>query len=81
LKFNRAWKENSGNFVVYDGIRTELAKPDFARSETIDQQISVKAPAVTGNFKLVLTLVQEGVCWFEDKGFAPADLDVEVCKR
>jgi len=75
------WKENGGNFVVYDGIRTELTKPDFAPSETIDQQISVKAPAVPGKFKLVLTLVQEGVCWFEDKGFEPAVLEVEVSNR
>lgn len=72
------WKKGSGVSLVYDGIRTELTKPYLAPGETIEQEIIVEAPAVPGKFKLVLTLVQEGVCWFEDKGFTPAVLDINV---
>lgn len=72
------WTRNGNDFLIYDGIRTELMKPEVYPGETIEQQICVEAPKVPGKLKLVLTMVQEGVCWFEDRGLNPALLDIEI---
>jgi FkbM family methyltransferase len=72
------WKKINGDFHIYDGIRTEFSKPELIAGENVDQKIVIQAPRESGNYKLVLTLVQEGVCWFEDRGFEPATLNIEV---
>lgn len=75
------WTKTNGDLFIYDGIRTELMKPELSPGEAIEQQISIEAPNVPGKYRLVLTIVQEGVCWFEDRGFKPAVLDIEVSNR
>lgn len=73
------WTRNYGSdFFIYDGIRTELMKPELSPGETLEQQIRIEAPNESGEFKLILTLVQEGVGWFEDRGFEPALLNIQV---
>lgn len=72
------WAKNDSDFLIYDGIRTELIKPEVSPGETINQQIRIEAPKVPGKFQLVLTMVPEGVCWFEHRGFEPALLNIEV---
>jgi hypothetical protein len=39
------------------------------------------APENEGKYILEITLVNEGVFWFEDKGFSPKKLDVLVVKK
>lgn len=72
------WTRNGSDFLIYKGIRTELIKPEVTHGETFEQRIRIEAPNKRGKFKLVLTLVQEGVCWFEDRGFEPALLNIGV---
>jgi len=72
------WTRDGSGFLIYDGLRSELMKPEVTPGETLEQQIRIEAPQERGRFKLVLTLVQEGVCWFEDRGFEPALLNIEV---
>lgn len=72
------WTRTDGDILIYDGIRTKLIKPELLPSHATGQQISIIAPNVPGKYRLVLTMVQEGVCWFEKKGFEPAVLDIEV---
>jgi FkbM family methyltransferase len=72
------WKNSYGDFLIYDGIRTELKKPEIFPGDIIEQIIYIAIPGVPGEFKLVLTLVQEGVAWFEDRGFEPAEIDIKV---
>ena len=72
------WKKKGGNILIYDGIRTDLTQLDFFPGETLQQKVRVASPDVPGKFQLILTLVQEGVCWFEERGFEPAVLDFEV---
>jgi hypothetical protein len=40
--------------------------------------MTIRAPESKVVYQLVLTLVQEMVCWFEERGFEPARLEVEV---
>jgi hypothetical protein len=50
--------------AVFDGLRTRIpvAKPGFAVNTSMD----LEAPAAQGRFRFRLTLVQEGVRWFDE---------------
>lgn len=72
------WKHRNGSNHTYDGLRTTLDGAEIAPGKTFEQHMTVTAPSEKGRFQLVLTLVQEGVCWFEDRGFKSAELDIEV---
>jgi len=72
------WNNQDDSTLIYDGIRSQIDSAEVAIGETIEQKMTVLAPCEKGNFRLVLTLVQEGVCWFEDRGFKCAELDVKV---
>ncbi len=72
------WLNEDGSVYLYDGIRTPLSCEEIKPSQQIKQKIDVQTPATAGKYTLVLTLVQEGICWFEDKGFNPYLIDVVV---
>jgi FkbM family methyltransferase len=72
------WENANGDPLIFDGLRTELIEPELPPAGTAQQYISVTPPKLPGKYKLVATMVQEGVCWFEDKGFEPVVLDIEV---
>lgn len=40
--------------------------------------LTVRAPAVAGDYYLEVDLVQESVCWFKSRGFSPARLLIRV---
>ncbi len=61
--------------VVFDGERTRLETSLMPGGER-DMRVSVVAPSVAGQYVLRLTLVQEGVAWF-DEGGAHAFSDVQ----
>src|SRR5262249_10153545 len=71
-------KNLNGQYLIYDGIRTELKAQIVHPGETIEEVIQVVAPSFKGRFKLILTFVQEGVSWFEERGFGAAILELEV---
>ena len=48
------------------------------REHCHEEAIRVVAPSEKGKFKLILSVVQEGVSWFEDKQFKSANGLVEV---
>ena len=67
----------SGAAVVVDGKRAELGDP-LGAGQASDLQILVEAPDTAGRYLLRLSMVQEDVAWFMDRG-APgweAALDV-----
>jgi SAM-dependent methyltransferase len=64
--------------VVFDGIRTNLSPP-LGPQQTCEVPATVKAPASAGRYRLVMTLVQEGCCWFDTiEGFASASAEISV---
>ena len=72
------WQNADGSHQIYDGVRTRLKCQVVSTGSTVKEAISVVVPRVKGNFKLILTVVQEGVCWFEDKGFECATASITV---
>lgn len=72
------WKNIDGQYLIYDGLRTVLKDQMAHPGKPVEEVIQVMAPSLKGRFKLILTFVQEGVCWFEDRGFQAAILEMEV---
>ncbi|MEX3951312.1 sulfotransferase family 2 domain-containing protein [Paraburkholderia sp. EG287B] len=65
--------------VVFDGERTTL-HASLMPGEEREMQALVVAPSVAGTYVLRLTLVQEGIAWFDD-GDSNAFAEVEVTVR
>jgi Wzt-like putative exopolysaccharide export protein len=74
------WLKDSGEIMVFDGMRTPLPADGVGPGQALGAEMLVEAPREAGIYILVLTLVQELVGWFEDKGFEAARLEVEVEK-
>lgn len=66
------WFDASGAVVIADGERTVLNEGWVgAQGEAVCEMVVVM-PEVAGVYRLMLTLVQEGVAWFETMGFEAA---------
>jgi hypothetical protein len=71
------WLDESGNMVIFDGLRTPLPQ-DMRGGDEADLHVSVKAPVSPGAYTLRITLVQENVAWFDSQGLDPLDLPVLI---
>lgn len=63
------WLKADGSTYQHDGLRTPLACESLAPGKASNEVVTVIPPETKGSYQLVLTLVQEGVCWFEERGF------------
>jgi len=63
--------------VVWDGLRTRLPR-DIAPGEAVAVEMAIVAPPASGDYRLVLDLVQEGVTWFSQQGAEVATFDRRV---
>lgn len=59
-------RRDSGEVVVWDGLRTLLPR-DLHRGDADDVVIAVRAPAEPGEYVLELSLVKEGVTWYDGR--------------
>lgn len=72
------WLPSQGDKpIVWDGVRTALPH-DIAPGETFTAQVTVVPPKDPGYYRLQVTLVQEGVIWFEGKGASTLTVPVTV---
>jgi hypothetical protein len=71
------WIDHGGRAVVMDGKRAELPR-DVQSGETVYLVLSADPPPLPGRYTLRLTMVQEGVSWFDAVAGGAADLSVEV---
>ncbi len=72
------WRINGALRDHYDGVRTELPHDLGPRQQAIVDNVHVAAPAQAGVYDLEITLVQENVTWFEQKGSDILSLRVSV---
>ncbi len=72
------WYDMDGNTVLFDGARTPLPIRALNPGITVRGSALVEAPRIPGRFSLELTLVQEQVFWFEDRGFVMEKCEVDV---
>lgn len=72
------WLKPNGECAVYDGERTPLPRNEIKPGQTVTCIANIKTPAEPGKYQLILTLVQEQVAWFEDKGFKPLHYVMDI---
>jgi len=71
------WLDSTGKIIVLDGIRTPLPN-DLAPGSSVNLQARIQAPDRPGSYTLQLTVVQESVAWFENKGATTLDITITV---
>jgi len=72
------WIDAGGDKVIFDGIRTPLPFRTVRAGSVIRVHALVEAPNQIGDFVLELSLVQESVCWFEERGFNTCKICVHI---
>lgn len=73
------WQAPDDSWLEFDGERTPLPR-DLAPGETVHHYLTLKAPPQPGSARLHLTLVQEGVGWFDQHGCPALIIPVSVEK-
>ena len=71
------WNDIVGNSIVFDGLRTHLPY-SLSSNDKAKIDITVQTPSSRGRYQLVFSLVQEGVAWFEEKGFIPPVIEIDI---
>lgn len=76
VKLGNHWLSGETMLVRDDG-RTDLPR-DVRAGETVELELPVTPPAITGRVQLELDMLQEFVAWWRDAGSQSARLDVEI---
>lgn len=80
VNFSYNWFDFKGNKVVFDGERTALPK-NLAPHDSIKLNAVIKFPERPGKYTLILSMVQEGVTWFNDQGAQAPKIPVTITSR
>ena len=72
------WRRANGEMHTWEGIRTPLPSRIVKSGVKTRASAMVETPMENGRFSLELTLVQEQVCWFEERGFATSCLEANI---
>ncbi len=73
------WIDNSGNVLTtIDDNRAQLDRRVVRPGESDALKLPVTAPPNPGAYTLWVSMVQEGVAWFYDKGSKPLVMHVTV---
>jgi len=71
------WLNQSGRDVIHDDGRAPLIR-NLNPGETVELELVVNAPKVSGDYLLELDMLQEGVAWFAMQGSATVRIPVKV---
>ena len=71
------WLNRKGETVVFDGLRTPLPR-DLGPGDSVALKAAIQAPEKAGTYTLEITLVQERVAWYPEKGGEKLSLAVTV---
>jgi hypothetical protein len=69
---------NGGQILPIEGARTALGKAKMTPNDSVSQDVTVVAPGTPGNYELQITLVEEGVVWFNLAGAKPLSIPTTV---
>lgn len=71
------WLNKKGEIVVFDGLRTPLPR-DLEPGGSVALKAAIRAPEKAGTYTLEITLLQELVAWYPEKGGAKLSRAVTV---
>jgi hypothetical protein len=74
------WLDERGNPIVWDGLRTPLARV-VQPGETLRQELAVRAPIPPGRYRVGVDLVEEHRFWLAELGNEPLEEEIEVGPR
>ncbi|HWE37872.1 MAG TPA: methyltransferase domain-containing protein [Isosphaeraceae bacterium] len=77
IRLGNHWRDADGDIVAFDDGRAPLPR-DLGPGDSAEVELLVHPPKAPGRHRLELDVIQEGICWFEARGSAPARLDVDV---
>ncbi|MGA8599126.1 MAG: FkbM family methyltransferase [Bryobacteraceae bacterium] len=72
------WLDNTDNVLPIEGNRAFLTRAVVRPGESDALKLDVTAPPDPGSYKLWISMVQEAVSWFYDRGAKPLVLQVTV---
>lgn len=78
--FSYHWLDVNEKVLVWDGERTDLPSP-VPPQASISLNATIKAPDIPGKYTLRLTMVQEGVAWFDEEAAKTEDIVVTVVEK
>ncbi len=71
------WIDDRGRYTAFEGLRTPLPK-DVPPGTAVDIDLRVRLPERQGRYILEVSLLQDGVAWFHDKGVEPLRLQISL---
>ena len=80
VNFSYHWRDMRFRMAIAEGLRTPLPA-DVAPGATVTLNARIQAPKERGRYQLELTLVQEGVGWFSERGDSAIRIPVRVVRR
>jgi hypothetical protein len=75
IQLSYRWIDSDGNTAVLEGLRTPLV-PSIDPGKSEIYELKVAAPRDPGEYRLRITLVQEGVRWFDELPGTASSLDI-----
>lgn len=72
------WLDNTGNILPIEGNRAQLDRPVVRPGESDALKLQVVPPPDPGSYTLRISMVQEGVNWFFERGAKTLDLQATV---
>jgi O-antigen chain-terminating methyltransferase len=67
IRLTYRWIDENENFVESEPQRTAIVTGSIKPNETFRTHLLIQAPFLAGKWTLLPTLVQEGVCWFDQQ--------------
>ena len=77
VRLSYHWLAGDNTMHTFDGERTALPH-DLAPGNKVTVAAAIRAPNEAGRYKLCVSLLQEAVAWFDEKGTAALELEVNV---
>ena len=73
------WMDTKGEMIVFEGKRSRLQEPGLMQGESRSFSMLIDPPLDAGRHLLMVTLVREGISWFENQpGFRPAKIELDT---
>jgi FkbM family methyltransferase len=72
------WMNSAGSILPVEGNRAQPENDTVPPGQSIRIQLPVQAPDAPGSYTLLVSMVQEGVAWFMDRGAEPLAVPTTV---
>ena len=77
VKLSYHWLDHERNLLIYEGLRTSFPKTVIP-GELQEIDLRVQSPTQAGHYILQITMIKEGVSWFERQYVTPLELKINI---